>query len=59
MLFFFLCMLLGVYSENLACTQLKDAFFIIHNSSLYACTTRENGMHIDHLISDTMEKICE
>ena len=58
MLLFFSCLLFGVYSENMACTQLKDALFMIQNSSLYACTTRENGMHIDHLISDTMEKIC-
>lgn len=49
-----------VYSFNFkeTCNRMTDALFIIHNISLYASTTREYGMKIEHLLESTKEELC-
>lgn len=41
-----------------SCNRITDALFIIHNISLYASTTREHGMKIEHLLASTKEDLC-
>ena len=40
------------------CNRMTHALFIIHNISLYASTTREHGMKIEHLLASTKEDLC-
>ena len=40
------------------CDRMTDALFMIHNISLYAYTTREHGMKIEHLLASTKEELC-
>jgi len=49
-----------VYGFNFkeTCNRMTDALFMIHNISLYASTTREYGMRIEHLLESTKEDLC-